>query len=106
MNHSGALFTSAIGPCGVAWGDAGIVGVQLPEADRAATERRLRRRFPTVQLSHLPADVLQATTAMARLLAGEKVDFSFVVLDFGDVSVFHQRVWNFARTIPDRKSVV
>ena len=35
------VFDTAIGPCGVAWNERGLVGVQLPEADRAATERRL-----------------------------------------------------------------
>ena len=35
------IFDTAIGPCGVAWNARGLVGVQLPEKDAAATERRL-----------------------------------------------------------------
>src|SRR5207244_1815173 len=35
------LFDTAIGPCGVAWSERGLTAVQLPEADRAVTERRL-----------------------------------------------------------------
>lgn len=27
-----ALFDTAIGPCGVVWGERGIIGMQLPEA--------------------------------------------------------------------------
>jgi methylated-DNA-[protein]-cysteine S-methyltransferase len=33
MTASGfALFDTAIGQCGVAWGESGVAGVQLPEA--------------------------------------------------------------------------
>jgi methylated-DNA-[protein]-cysteine S-methyltransferase len=35
------VFDSAIGPCGVAWSARGLIAVQLPEADRVATEKRL-----------------------------------------------------------------
>ena len=38
-----ATFSTAIGPCGVAWNQAGIVALQLPEGDAAATRRRLLR---------------------------------------------------------------
>ena len=39
-----ALFDTAIGRCGVAWGDAGLRGVQLPEADDARTRAELLAR--------------------------------------------------------------
>jgi methylated-DNA-[protein]-cysteine S-methyltransferase len=32
-----ALFDTAIGRCGVAWGERGLLGVQLPEGDDART---------------------------------------------------------------------
>ena len=35
------VFDTAIGPCAVAWNDRGLSAVQLPEKDRATTERRL-----------------------------------------------------------------
>ena len=38
------LFDTAIGAVGVAWSADGITRLQLPEASRAATERRLRGR--------------------------------------------------------------
>ena len=41
-----ACFDTALGACAVAWGDAGIVGSQLPEADADALQRRMRHRFP------------------------------------------------------------
>jgi methylated-DNA-[protein]-cysteine S-methyltransferase len=45
MEQSFALFETAIGTCGVVWGARGIVGVQLPEVDAAATRARVRRRY-------------------------------------------------------------
>jgi len=30
--HGFTLFDTAIGRCGIAWGERGIVGVQLPES--------------------------------------------------------------------------
>ena len=38
-----ALFDTALGPCGIAWGPGGIAAVQLPEADAPATQARLLR---------------------------------------------------------------
>ena len=41
-----ALFDTTIGPCGIAWGEHGIRGVQLPEGSPHGTRARLQRRFP------------------------------------------------------------
>ena len=38
------LFETDFGPVGVAWSEHGLTRLQLPEADRSATERRLTRR--------------------------------------------------------------
>ena len=47
MTASGfTLFDTAIGRCGIAWGERGIVGVQLPEAGEAETRARMLQRFP------------------------------------------------------------
>lgn len=45
MRASGhTLFDTPIGPVGLAWGEHGVVAVQLPEATPEATRRRLLRR--------------------------------------------------------------
>ena len=53
------LFDTAIGTCGVAWNARGLCGVQLPEKDRAATERRLAKKSgslgPVDPLPHIAA---------------------------------------------------
>lgn len=42
------IFDTGIGRCGIAWSDAGIVGVQLPEAREIETRKRLyKRSIPT-----------------------------------------------------------
>ena len=41
-----ALFDTAIGHCGIAWGERGLTGVQLPEADAGRTRARMQRKFP------------------------------------------------------------
>ena len=35
------IFDSGIGRCGIVWGAAGIIGVQLPEVREIDTRRRL-----------------------------------------------------------------
>ena len=42
------LFDTAIGRCGIAWSDEGVVGVQLPEGGDERTRARMSRRYPTV----------------------------------------------------------
>jgi len=94
-----ALFETAIGACGIAWGEGGIVGVQLPEGGEARTRARLRRRFPDAAEIPPPADVRRAVDGIVRLLRGEPVDLSIVALDLERVAPFHRRVYEAARAI-------
>ena len=45
-----AIFDTGVGRCGIVWSDAGIVGVQLPEAltDGDDTRRKRWLRLPIV----------------------------------------------------------
>ena len=52
--HSFALFDTALGRCAIAWGSAGIAGVELPGGDDAATVRRIRRAFPDAEQTAPP----------------------------------------------------
>jgi len=98
-NHQFALFETAIGPCGIAWGAEGVVGVQLPEADGQATRARLRRRFPGAAEAAPSPDVRQAIAGIVALLRGEAVDLSAIKLDMRRVAAFNRRVYDVARTI-------
>jgi methylated-DNA-[protein]-cysteine S-methyltransferase len=101
MSASGfALFDTPIGPCGIAWGGAGIRGVQLPAAGPRATRARMRERFPDARETRPPAIVQATITAIGRLLRGERVDLSAVALDLDGVPAFHREVYAAARRIP------
>lgn len=95
------LFATAIGTCGIAWGPAGIVAVQLPEADEAATRRRLWGHCAGEPPAATPPPEVQAAIAgVVALMAGERRDLLEVALDMARVSAFHQRVYALARRIP------
>ena len=95
-----ALFETAIGACAIAWGAQGVVSVLLPDADPAATRRRLLRRF-TAGVETAPTPEMQAVIdSIVALLRGEPRDLGAVPLDMTRVPAFHQRVYAVARTIP------
>ena len=99
MSSSYALFRAAVGLCGIAWNDAGISALQLPERDEAAMHVRMRERFRAVQAS-ASAEALQAIAQIDALLRGEPNDLATLALDMSAVPEFHQRVYAVARRIP------
>ena len=94
------LFDTPIGCCGIAWGERGVIGVQLPEGRQAATRARLRARFPGLPETTAPREILRAVDAIQALLGGKATDLSGIVLNMDAVSPFHRRVYETARRIP------
>jgi methylated-DNA-[protein]-cysteine S-methyltransferase len=94
------IFDTAIGRCGIAWGDDGIVGVQLPEAREIETRKRLFDLYPDAREMRPPLNVEIAIEGMVALLRGEAADLSDVTLDMNRIHHFHARVYRFIRTIP------
>jgi methylated-DNA-[protein]-cysteine S-methyltransferase len=94
------LFETAIGWCGIAWSERGIVGVQLPEGSEQATRNRLLRRFPSASEAMPPAHVQRTTEDIVALLGGGGRDLGGTVLDSAAVPDFNRRVYDVARTIP------
>jgi len=94
------IFDSAIGRCGIAWGDAGIVGVQLAEAREIETRKRLFQLYPDAREMRPPPNVELAIQGIMALLRGEPGDFSDVTLDTGGIRAFDQRVYQITRAIP------
>ena len=98
-----ALFGTAIGTCGIAWGPRGIVAVQLPEPHPGATRERLLRgldgAFATAPAEPPPV-VRAAIEGIQALLAGQPRDLREVPLDMSRISPFHQQVYAIARAIP------
>ena len=95
-----ALFDTAIGACGIAWGERGLVGVQLPEASAARTRARMRRRFPATAEAPPPPSVQRTIEGIVQLLQGEASDLAAIALDMAGVPSFDRRVYEVARTIP------
>ena len=94
-----AIFETAVGECGIAWSERGVIGFQLPEGDAASTRRRMQRRFAGVEETAPPANVQQSIDAIVSLMRGEPADLTFIALDMDGVPEFHQRVYEVARTI-------
>jgi methylated-DNA-[protein]-cysteine S-methyltransferase len=94
-----ALFDTDIGRCGIAWGDHGLLGVQLPEATEARTLSRLAQKAPRAREVAMPDHVRQACDAMAELLRGAARDLTFVAVDMEQVPAFNRSVYDIARTI-------
>src|SRR2546423_533154 len=100
ISESYALFETAIGPCGIAWGERGIVALQLPEATERKTRMRLLRGRANAREERPPRDVQQAIDAITALLRGDPSDLSAIALDMRGVPDFHRRVFEIARSIP------
>jgi methylated-DNA-[protein]-cysteine S-methyltransferase len=94
-----ALFDTAIGDCGIVWGDHGIVAVQLPMSGDDKTLLRIRQRYGDIEEAAPPADVQHAIDGMVELMEGKPVDLSDIELDMTDVPEFHRNVYDIARTI-------
>ncbi len=94
-----ALFETPIGTCGIVWGDAGIMAVQLPEGSAAATRARLLRRHPNAAESAPPDDIRATIDDIVALLAGESRDLASARLDARNVADFDRRVYEAARRI-------
>ena len=100
MSGSGhCLFETAIGAVGIAWGDRGIVAVNLPEATPAATRRRLLARHPDLPEVEPPPAIRAIIDRIVALIGGEPVDLSDAPLDRGGLAGFHARVYDVALSI-------
>ena len=95
-----ALFESPIGDCAVVWGECGLVGVYLPEAEAQATRSRILHRFQGAVETPPPPDVQLAIDAIGELLHGGDNDLQSVEIDMSRLPAFNQQVYAIARAIP------
>jgi methylated-DNA-[protein]-cysteine S-methyltransferase len=100
-----ALFDSAIGPCAVAWTERGVVWIQLPEADEAATRAKLVLRCPGARETPARGDAKRAIAAMRAHLGGRMDAMEAVALDFAGVPLFHRRVYEALRRVGPGETV-
>ena len=100
-----AIFDTAIGPCGIVWGERGITGVQLPMGTEEKTRKRIHQRNGDIPEAEPPAEVRRAIDGMIELLAGKPNDLADVVLDLDGVPEFNRGVYDIARKIPPGQTV-
>lgn len=94
------LFETTIGWAGLAWGEAGLVGVHLPERDLETARRSLLRRFPDAAEAPAPPELGKTIEDIRALLRGEKPDLLDAPLDLARTPEFHAQVYEIARAIP------
>jgi methylated-DNA-[protein]-cysteine S-methyltransferase len=93
------LFDTAIGRCGIAWSERGVVAVRFPERSDDATRGRILRHFPDAQQKALSAAAQRAIDGIVALLRGEPRDLRDVTVDMDDVPDFNRQVYDVARGI-------
>ena len=92
------LFDTAIGRCGLAWSEAGIVAVRLPDASDEKARARFEQRGSAARKP--TPEIARAVARIHGLLPGPKDDLADIVLDMGSLSDFQRAVYAIGRTIP------
>jgi methylated-DNA-[protein]-cysteine S-methyltransferase len=93
------LFDTAIGRCGIAWSERGVVAVRFPERSDDATRGRILRRFPDAREAAPCVAAQRAIDGIVALLNGVPRDLRDVTVDMQDVPDFNRRVYEVARSI-------
>ena len=95
------VFETPLGWAAVAWSEAGLAAVRLPQPDRDRVTASLRRRWPDAKEADPPPAAIASLIGDIRaLLAGGAPNFAQVNLDLADTPAFHARVYAVARGIP------
>lgn len=95
-----ALFDTAVGRCGIAWGaDGAVTAVRLPEESQEATAGYLGGGS---EPSDPPAEVARVIAAIVDLVSGVNLDddLAWVPLDMSGLTEFQRAVYDVARRIP------
>ncbi|HUL74128.1 MAG TPA: methylated-DNA--[protein]-cysteine S-methyltransferase [Vicinamibacterales bacterium] len=99
MPRGFAIFGTAIGSCGIAWSDAGVTVVQLPETTVERTRARLRRRSRGAAELPPPPAITRAIRDIVALLSGAPTNLSDIALDVDGLPAFDLEVYTIARGI-------
>jgi methylated-DNA-[protein]-cysteine S-methyltransferase len=95
-----ALFDTALGRLGLAWGEAGVRAVALPGRDEARTMAWLRTRAPGAEPAAPPADIQGLIADVQDLMNGAPRDLRAARLDYAGLSGFQVQVYEAIRAIP------
>src|ERR1700709_1458627 len=95
-----SIFDTMIGRCGIAWGEQGVLGVQLPEAREIETRGRMLRQYPGARELRPPVGAEIAIEGIAAALRGDAAELADITLDMTGIHAFNQRVYEVTRAIP------
>ncbi len=99
------LFDTPLGRCGIAWGDKGVMAASFPEADDGLTRKRLLKRAQDAEeATSPPPHILEAISAIVRLMQGEPETLEDIQLDLSGISAFEQQVYALSRAIEPGKT--
>lgn len=96
-----AVFETALGFMALAWSDAGLTRLCLPEQTLAAAERRLLRLADGADAAggSAPDWVIRLIADIRRYAEGEAIDFSAVPVDLAGVDAFRRGIYAAARLL-------
>lgn len=100
MGVAYTVFDTAVGRCAIAWGQNGVLGVQLADVREIETRRRLLRQFPEARELPPPADLQYFIDSIGIALRGQFAELSDIPLDMSDLSPFDCRIYEMVRRIP------
>jgi methylated-DNA-[protein]-cysteine S-methyltransferase len=106
MNERGyTLFDTAVGRCGIAWNERGIVATCLAEPDARRARARLARRCPGGEERVPPPEVRRTIDRVVALLRGEADDLTDIPLDMDGIPDFNARIYAIIRTVPPGETI-
>jgi methylated-DNA-[protein]-cysteine S-methyltransferase len=94
------LFDTAIGVAAIAWSEAGLAAVHLPEREADTARRSFLRRFPDLEEAPPPPPVAAVIAGIRALLEGGKPDLAGAAIDLSRTPEFNARVYAITRAIP------
>ncbi|MCL5808017.1 MAG: methylated-DNA--[protein]-cysteine S-methyltransferase [Deltaproteobacteria bacterium] len=101
------LFETPLGPCGIAWKEPAtcplspvVTFIQLPEATRGLTEKRIAGRSGARKARLIPAGIAGIIKKIQNHLHGDLQDFQDINLELDGVGPFGRQVYEEARKIP------
>ncbi len=101
------LFETPVGPCGIAWKETAsslsspvVTFIQLPEATRGLTEKRIAGRSGGHKARVIPAGIAGIIEKIQKHLQGDLQDFQDIGLDLDGAGPFARQVYEGARKIP------
>lgn len=80
------FFDTALGPCGIAWGENGLTDFFLLETGRSE--------------KNLPKGISQIVTQIQKTIASKQLHFRDIPLDWSRVTPFQKQVYKAACTVP------